>query len=81
MNREVTIKWTPVTEELPEPSKRYLVSAYWVNDDYVSEPRVYDFVFGTDGNWHGFGYEVVKNPIVTAWAELPEPYKGGINYD
>ena len=76
MNREVTIKWTPVDESLPEAGKRYLVSAYWVSEDYVSEPRIYDAVFGADGNWHGENYKILENPIVTAWAELPEPYKG-----
>lgn len=75
MNREVKIKWTPVTEELPKAGKRYLVSAYWVSEDYVSEPRIYDAVFGADGKWHREKYEIMENPVVTAWAELPQPFK------
>ena len=66
--------WIPCSERLPKPGKRYLVTAVWRNKDFEKH-SVYDFVYGSDGVWHGDNYEVVEYCEVIAWQPLLEPYK------
>lgn len=66
--------WIPCEERLPEPAKRYLVSAIWIDGDYVSKPTVYDAVFGTDGKWHTDDYKEVPYEVI-AWQPLPQSYR------
>lgn len=66
--------WIPVTERLPKPGKRYLVTAVWKDGDFETH-SIYTFVYGTDELWHSYNYEPVSHCEVIAWMPLPEPYK------
>ncbi len=60
--------WIPVTERLPEEYGEYLVTVRaigWDCEEYDANDIAY---FDNDG-FH-------KANKVTAWCELPEPYKG-----
>lgn len=56
-------RWIPVTERLPEKSGEYLV----VLDSLI----YFSWFYKDDGVWS------FKNADITAWMQLPEPYKGG----
>lgn len=56
-------RWIPVTERLPEESGEYLV----VLDSLI----YFSWFYKEDGVWS------FKNADITAWMQLPEPYKGG----
>ena len=63
-------------KNLPEPGRRYRVTALWKNGDFETR-SVYDLVYGTDGLWHGENYIPVFFEII-AWKPLEEPYKENI---
>lgn len=67
-------EWIPVEKETPKAGERYLVSGVWISDGYISEPRVYDAVYGSDGKWHGYNYTETAYSVV-AWQTLPEAYE------
>lgn len=62
---------------LPEPGKRYRVTALWKDGDFEIR-SVYDLVYGADGVWHGESYVPVSFEVV-AWKPLEEPYKENLN--
>jgi len=65
--------WIPCSEKLPKYGQRYLVSVIW--EDGNSEAiRVYDAVYGSDGNWHSHDYEIMTCKVI-AWQPLPKPYQ------
>ncbi len=67
--------WIPCSERLPEPGKRYLVSAIWKDEVHnYRKPAVYDAVFGGDGLWHSHNYEPVSYEVI-AWQPLPAPFE------
>ena len=68
-------RWIPVSERLPKPGKRYLVTVKWEDGEW-SKLSVYDAVYGKDEKWHGDNYEPFKYCEVLAWMPLPEPWKG-----
>lgn len=63
-------------ENLPEPGRRYRVTALWKDGDFEMR-SVYDLVYGTDGLWHGENYIPVSFEII-AWKPLEEPYRENI---
>ena len=66
--------WIPCSERLPEPGKRYLVTAVWKDGDFKKH-SVYDAVYGKDGLWHTYNYERVSYEVI-AWQPLPPAFKG-----
>ena len=63
-------EWIPVSERLPDTSRWVLVTAWLGKDKYqVYTAQYYDGQF-----WNAKGYKFTHG--VTAWCELPEPYKG-----
>ncbi len=67
------VDWKPWPKEKPKECKEYLITCFdgiredlCVNFDYFDPKRGWD-LFDKDGD------------KVTAWAELPEPYKGEAN--
>lgn len=73
LRKEYNDGWIPCSERLPEAGKRYLVSAIWKDKDF-EKSAVYDAVYGSDGLWHSYNYELVSYKVI-AWQLLPEPYK------
>lgn len=69
----IHVKWIPVSEMLPGPSRRlFLVSGYTMIDDLK--------VLGIDmARWNGdewtFSGDPRPNIVVLAWMPLPEPYR------
>ena len=61
------LKWIPVTDRLPEDEGMKLVSCR-TKKGINSVNRAYYM----NGTWHGSG----SMSGVTAWMELPEPYRG-----
>ena len=59
-------RWIPVTERLPEKDGMYLVS---ISPSSRLEKRVDTDFYSHFGVWQIFG------KFVTAWCELPDPYK------
>ena len=63
------VKWTPVTEKMPEEKKDVMVT---VRDSFTGELFVsIDAYWGKEknGEWLSFVYDVV------AWAEIPKAYE------
>lgn len=67
-------KWVPCSERLPDEHKMVLVTVGW-EDEVFKNYGVYDAVYGSDGLWHGQGYEPMRCKVV-AWMPLPEAYDG-----
>ena len=65
----ITQKWIPVTERLPEKKGAFLVCT---KHDFYGTQNVAKARF-CDGEWHGTG-GIWSN--VTHWMSLPEPPKG-----
>ncbi len=61
-------KWIPTSERLPDDDSMKLVTA----QPKKGEPNI-NRAFYMDGYWHGSG----SMSNVTAWMDLPEPYRGG----
>lgn len=66
--------WIPCGEMLPDEHKRVLVTVDWEEQGFKNR-SVYDAVYGSDGLWHGRGYEPLNCKVV-AWMPLPEAYYG-----
>lgn len=63
-------RWIPCSERLPEAGQDVMIS---VGGMYSAEGCLRD-----DGDWYQFRWSaIIPNDRVTAWCELPEPYKGG----
>lgn len=62
--------WIPVTERLPEPGVKVLITTKGKLQYFLSIAW-----WSVDGYW--VNVHVVKIESVTAWQPLPEPYKGG----
>ena len=63
----VPSKWSPVSERLPEKDGIYLVSG---------GGRVWGAQCLTFGCFRGWSNDA-RNPAISAWMPLPEPYKEG----
>ena len=66
-------KWIPCSKELPKKSGMYYVSGKW--KDKPEEVWLCEFLyldFMGSGGW----CNSASRPIVQAWMEKPEPYKG-----
>ncbi len=62
------VEWIPVTERLPRESEYVLAT--------VKEDNFYSYVacaYMSGGKWRVDGTSYLAD--VTAWAQLPEPYK------
>ena len=63
-------RWIPVTERLPEVGKFVLVTDPYLNDvDIMCKAE--------DSGWEDRYQNWSSFECVSAWCELPEPYKGG----
>lgn len=81
-------RWIPCSERLPEVSEAYIVSgkqkyefetewSYFV-DVAVLHPTGEGYI----GPWQTFGdWNEGQETYITAWMELPKPYKGEANED
>ncbi len=67
-------EWIPATKDRPYPEagRDYLVTV--TNREYVSPTALIAWC-GLHGEWESDDF--LRNDIVTAWMELPEPYKEG----
>lgn len=68
---ENKVKWHPYPEEKPKKEGNYLTTVGLLRENYINM----DFYYITEKREY-FAY---SNPLVIAWAEMPEPYKGGID--
>lgn len=59
--------WIPCSERLPDTDRMVLVTA-----QPKTAPANVNRAYHTESGWHGSG----SMANVTAWMELPEPYKG-----
>lgn len=75
MPTALDVKWTPVTEKLPEKKK----ASYWVCTDtgYQCQCRWTDDVYGlgSNGEWAWKIFDIPQYSHVVAWMPLPEPYE------
>ena len=70
--------WTPVSEELPKENGKYLVSMEKSEWDGSTTHSVRTMTYNkrevAPFQW---GHYEIYSGKVTAWMDLPEPYKGG----
>ena len=64
---EMTPRWIPVSERLPEPDGDYLVS---LNDTPRTKMVMYFYRDGDDGKWSD---DWGRAKLITHWMPLPEP--------
>lgn len=66
-------EWIPCSERMPEPGKRYSITAVWNDGEKEVARKVYYAVYGSDGLWHTHDYSPASYEVI-AWQPLPEPY-------
>lgn len=71
---ENKVKWHPYPQEKPSKKGYYLVS---ITSKIESYRRIYIEEYRIIGNRYMFSEIFAKD--ISAWAELPEPYKGNCN--
>ena len=62
-------QWIPMSEREPEEGGHYLITARYEGDVIV-----------VSDDYYSYGWDDWKDDVI-AWAELPEPYKGGKDAD
>ena len=77
-NIEITPRWIPVSERLPEDHDWYLIVAKEKDTGYQYIPRVASYQH--DNHWRIIDTddapkEWLENLECVAWTSLPEPYK------
>ena len=78
-NSETTTKWIPVTERLPPYNHDVLV--YRPNMASKILVDCYVGYYGEDDgewyeDWARYGKDIHNKPLITHWAEMPQPPKG-----
>lgn len=63
--------WHPYPQEKPKSNKEYNIT--------IKNPKSTStaYYFTEDDTWYGGNDLYVPNSCISAWAELPEPYKEG----
>ena len=73
LTEEYNNGWTPCSERLPEPGKRYLVSCIVKTGD-IEEYTVWHAIYAGSRGWYADNGKSLNAEII-AWQYLPEPYK------
>lgn len=68
-------EWIPVSEELPEEYKYVLVTVNEKHNKTIPDSVVMIGCYTYEQGWILNGYIDLVNLNVTAWMQLPEPYK------
>lgn len=69
-----TSEWIPVSERLPETEEMVLVTVSGTHGSIIFESAIQMGCYDEESGWYICEFMDWRNPKVTAWTPLPEPY-------